>query len=178
VERLLPGLGLGSGKFFVDLKPLDSATANGADQVAFLVQLNVGLEARPLAQVASGGELSRLMLALKVVLAAHDAIPTLIFDEVDQGVGAEVGSKVADALEEVGRSRQVLVITHLAQIAARGTAHLKVVKRAKKGVATAEVQVMDREERLEEVARLLGDPADPALRRHAEELLNRRGVSV
>jgi DNA repair protein RecN (Recombination protein N) len=177
VERLLPGLGLG-GKFSVDLKPLDSPTANGADQVAFLVQLNLGLEARPLAQVASGGELSRLMLALKVVLAAHDAIPSLVFDEIDQGVGAEVGSKVAEALSQVGRTRQVLVITHLAQIAAHAASHLKVVKRPRKGVATAEVEVLDRPARVEEIARLLGDPQDPALRRHAEELLNRSFVGV
>jgi DNA repair protein RecN (Recombination protein N) len=178
VERLLPGLGLGGGKFLVDLKPLDSRTANGADQVGFLVQLNVGLEARPLAQVASGGELSRLMLALKVVLAAHDAIPTLIFDEIDQGVGAEVGSKVADALAQVGRSRQVLVITHLAQIAAHAGSHLKVVKRPRKGVATAEVESLDRGQRVEEIARLLGDPGDAALRRHAEELLDRPMVGA
>jgi DNA repair protein RecN (Recombination protein N) len=116
------------------------------------------------------------MLALKVVLAAHDAIPTLVFDEIDQGVGAEVGPKVAEALGQVANARQVLVITHLAQIAARGASHLKVVKRAKKGIATAEVEMLDREMRVDEIARLLGDPADPALRRHAEELLNRQLV--
>jgi DNA repair protein RecN (Recombination protein N) len=178
VERLLPGLGLASGKILVELKPLDSPTASGADQVAFLVQLNVGLDARPLAQVASGGELSRLMLALKVVLAQHDAIPTLVFDEIDQGVGAEVGSKVADALAQVGRSRQVLVITHLAQIAASAGNHLKVVKRPKQGVATAEVESLSREERVEEIARLLGDPQDSALRKHAEELLGKQFIKA
>ncbi|MBI4502449.1 MAG: DNA repair protein RecN [Gemmatimonadetes bacterium] len=178
VERLLPGLGLPGAKFLVDLKPLDSATASGSDQVAFLVQLNVGLEARPLAQVASGGELSRLMLALKVVLASHDAIPTLVFDEIDQGVGAEVGARVAEALGKVGQSRQVLVISHLAHIAARAGHHIKVVKRPKKGVATAEVEVLSKNERIEEIARLLGDPADPGLRRHAEELLSRQLVEA
>jgi len=161
------------GKFLVELKPLDSATASGADQVAFLVQLNVGLDARPLAQVASGGELSRLMLALKVVLAAHDAIPSLVFDEIDQGVGAEVGAQVADALGQVGRSRQVLVITHLAQIAARASHHVRVTKKPKSGVATADVEVLGRDARVEEVARLLGDSNDSALRRHAQELLSR-----
>jgi DNA repair protein RecN (Recombination protein N) len=178
VEKLLPGLGLPGGRFLVELKPLDSATASGADQVAFLVQLNVGLDARPLAQVASGGELSRLMLALKVVLAAHDAIPTLVFDEVDQGVGAEVGGKVAEALAQVAGTRQVLVITHLAQIAARGARHLKVVKRPRKGVATAEVEVLDGTQRVDEVARLLGDPEDPALRQHAEDLIRKLAIRV
>ncbi len=173
VDKLLPGLGLPGGRLLVDLKPLDSPTASGADQVAFVVQLNAGLEPRPLAQVASGGELARLMLSLKVILAAHDAIPTLVFDEIDQGIGAEVGSKVADALGQVGRTRQVLVITHLAQIAAHATHHLKVMKRVRDGVATAEVDVLELSQRTEEVARLLGDPQDPSLRRHAEELLQR-----
>lgn len=173
VEELLPGLGLPGGKFLVEVKPLESPTGSGSDQVAFQVQLNVGLDARPLAQVASGGELSRLMLALKVVLAAHDAVPTLVFDEVDQGVGAEVGIQVAEALGKVGESRQVLVITHLAQIAARANHHLGVSKRPRKGVATADVSVLGRDERVEEVARLLGGAKDPALRKHAEELLSR-----
>jgi DNA repair protein RecN (Recombination protein N) len=174
VEKLLPGLGLPGARFVVDIKPLESPTAAGADQVAFYVQLNVGLDPRPLAQVASGGELSRLMLALKVVLAAHDAIPTLVFDEIDQGVGAEVGGKVSDALARVAESRQVLVITHLAQIAARARQHLRVTKRPRKGIATAGVDVLDSDDRVEEVARMLGDPKDPSLRRHAEELLARK----
>src|SRR5262249_32263018 len=90
-SRLLPGLGLPRGKLTVGMSTVEPFSVDGADRVEFLVQLNAGLEARPLAEVASGGELSRLMLALKVVLAAHDAVPTLVFDEVDQGIGAEVG---------------------------------------------------------------------------------------
>lgn len=160
----------------MEVKPLESPTGSGADQVAFLVQLNVGLDARPLAQVASGGELSRLMLALKVVLAAHDAVPTLVFDEIDQGVGAEIGAQVADALATVGESRQVLVITHLAQIAARANHHLMVSKRPKKGVATADVAVLGSDDRVDEVARLLGGAKDPALRQHAEELLSGKAL--
>ncbi len=97
------------------------------------VQLNVGLEAKPLARVASGGELSRLMLALKVVLARHDAIATLVFDEVDQGIGGEVGAQVGEALAEVAERHQVLVITHLPQIAARADQHLVVSKEARGG---------------------------------------------
>ena len=94
------------------------------------VRLNVGLDAKPLARVASGGELSRLMLALKVVLARHDAIATLVFDEVDQGIGGEVGAQVGGALAEVAERHQVLVITHLPQIAARADRHLVVSKEA------------------------------------------------
>ena len=96
-----------------------------------MVQLNVGLEAKPLARVASGGELSRLMLALKVVLVKHDAIATLVFDEVDQGIGGEVGVQVGAALADVAERHQVLVITHLPQIAARADNHLVVSKEAR-----------------------------------------------
>ena len=110
----------------------------------FDVQLNVGLEAKPLARVASGGELSRLMLALKVVLARHDAIATLVFDEVDQGIGGEVGAQVGAALAEVAERHQVLVITHLPQIAARADRHLVVSKEARGGIATSDVQLDSR----------------------------------
>jgi len=173
VSRLLPGLGLPNGKVLVRVEP-GPAAADGADQVTFLVELNVGMDARPLAQVASGGELSRLTLAFKVVLAAHDAVPTLVFDEVDQGIGGEVGQQVADALARVAATRQVLVITHLAQIAARADHHLKVVKRPVGGVSTAAVEILGAEARELEVARMLGDPDDRALRVHAADLLKRR----
>lgn len=173
VGQLLPGLGMPEGQLVVEVAPSGSITREGADQVTFLVRLNVGLEGRPLAQVASGGELSRLMLALKVVLAAHDAVPTLVFDEVDQGIGGEVALKVAEALGEVAASRQVLVITHLPQIAARAEHHVVVSKRAKGGIATADVTAVSGEERITELARMLGDPADPVVRNHAAGLLSK-----
>src|SRR5216110_313968 len=121
VNELLPALGMPGGRFAAHLVALPAPQGSGAEGVVFEIQLNVGIEARPLAKVASGGELSRLMLALKVVLAEHDAVPTLVFDEVDQGIGGEVGGRVGEALVGVARgsggSRQVLVITHLPQIA-------------------------------------------------------------
>ena len=172
--RLLPGLGMADGRFEVAVERRETIGAHGADVVTMLVQLNLGLEARPLAQVASGGELSRLMLALKVVLARHDAVPTLVFDEVDQGIGGEVGAQVADALARVARTRQTLVITHLAQIAARADRHLKIAKRTEGGMTTADVAVLDDREREVEVARMLGDAGDQRLREHAEALLKRR----
>lgn len=175
VERLLPGLGMPEGRFRAEVRPSAATTATGADEVTFMVQLNPGLEARPLAQVASGGELSRLMLALKWVLAGHDAIPTLVFDEVDQGIGGEVAVKVADALADVGASRQVLVITHLPAIAARASHHVSIAKRARGGIATADVTVLSGERRVDEVARMLGDATDRVVRRHAAELVGKGG---
>ena len=176
VNRLLPRLGLPGGKLSVAFVRLQETGATGRESVQLDVQLNVGLEAKPLARVASGGELSRLMLALKVVLARHDAIATLVFDEVDQGIGGEVGAQVGEALAEVAARHQVLVITHLPQIAARADQHLVVLKEARGGIATSDVQIIHGEDRVGELARMLGDTEGAAARRHAQELLRKSRV--
>ena len=189
VNELLPALGMQGGRFAVRLVPLpgtdrDSFRAprsHGAEDAVFEVQLNVGLEPRPLAKVASGGELSRLMLALKVVLAQHDAVPTLVFDEVDQGIGGEVGARVGEALATVSRpapeGRQALVITHLPQIGAYADHHLVVAKGARGGIATSDVQIVTGEARTRELARMLGDPDMRTALSHAAELLRKVSVS-
>jgi DNA repair protein RecN (Recombination protein N) len=175
VNELLPALGMAGGRFDTSHAPLATPRGDGAEAITFLVQLNVGMEARPLARVASGGELSRLMLALKVVLSAHDAVPTLVFDEVDQGIGGEVGVRVGEALARVvgvaGAERQALVITHLPQIAAYADHHLRVAKGKKGGVATSDVEVVEGEGRVKEIARMLGDADMETALRHAAELL-------
>jgi DNA repair protein RecN (Recombination protein N) len=171
VNRLLPKLGLTGGRLTVDLVPGDRIMATGAEEVRFLVRLNAGMEPRALSRVASGGELSRLMLALKVLLARHDAIPTLAFDEIDQGIGGEVGVQVGRALAEVAAGRQVLVITHLPQIAAHADQHLVIAKRARGGMATSDVAVAHGEDRIVELARMLGDADADTARRHAVALL-------
>jgi DNA repair protein RecN (Recombination protein N) len=131
------------------------------------------MEPRPLSQVASGGELSRLMLALKVVLAQHDKIPTLVFDEVDQGIGGEVAVQVADALSRVSNTRQVLIITHLPQIAARADRHIRVDKPVRDGMPSTDVQALNDSDRVVELARMLGDGNDPVALEHAREMLKR-----
>ncbi len=172
ITRLLPRLGLGGGEFSVELAPLHKPGPHGAEAITFQVRLNKGMEARPLARVASGGELSRLMLALKVVLARQDAVPTLVFDEVDQGIGGEVGVRVGESLARVAERHQVLVITHLPQIAARADRHLRIAKATRGGVATSDVSVLHGEDRVLELARMLGDPDSDAARRMAQSLLN------
>ncbi len=172
VNRLLPRLGLTGGRFSTALVPLPTPNSTGAETVQFLVRLNAGMDERPLAKAVSGGELSRLMLALKVVLARHDAIPTLVFDEVDQGIGGQVGGQVGSALAEVAARHQVLVITHLPQIAARADRHLVVSKTAKGGLATSDVEWIHGEDRVAELARMLGDPDAETARRHALTMLN------
>jgi DNA repair protein RecN (Recombination protein N) len=172
-EMLLPALGLPQGRLVPKVSPLESPGPTGGDSIEFLVQLNPGMDPRPLAQVASGGELSRIMLALKVVLSDHDAVQTLVFDEVDQGIGGETGAQIGMALAEVGARRQVLVITHLPQIAARATHHLRVTKGVERGMAATRVQELLGEDRVAEVARMLGDGSDDALKRHAVALLQK-----
>jgi DNA repair protein RecN (Recombination protein N) len=172
INKVLPALGMEGGRFEASLVRRMPHAAHGAEDVAFLVKLNEGMESRPLARVASGGELSRLMLALKVVLASHAVVPTLVFDEVDQGIGGEVGGRVGEALMAVSREgRQALVITHLPQIAIYADQHLLVKKAKKSGIATSDVEVVAGESRIKEIARMLGDADMATARRHATELL-------
>jgi len=172
VNKLLPSLGMAGGRFEVVHVRRTTPDARGAEDIVFQIKLNEGLESRPLARVASGGELSRLMLALKVVLATHDVVPTLVFDEVDQGIGGEVGSRVGAALVDVSRAgRQALVITHLPQIAVHADQQLVVKKAKKGGIATSDVEVVEGESRIKEIARMLGDADMATARRHAVELL-------
>lgn len=176
VTRLLPELGLVGGRFRVTLTPAHEVREHGAEEITFEVQLNAGMEPRPLARVASGGELSRLMLALKVVLARADAVPTLVFDEIDQGIGGEVGGRVGAALAQVAARHQVLVITHLPQIAARGDRHLRIAKATRDGMATSDVTRLHGEDRVLELARMLGGDGE-AERGLARALLG-EGVSA
>jgi DNA repair protein RecN (Recombination protein N) len=172
VDALLPPLGMPDGRFSVSLIARDESTAEGAEDVEFRVALNVGHEDRPLARVASGGELSRVMLALKTILARVDHVPTLIFDEVDAGIGGRVGLQVGDTLRRVAKEHQVFAISHLPQIAARAHHHIVVAKGAKGGVTTADITVLSGTGRVNEIARMLGgDPESKVSRAHAKELL-------
>ena len=172
VDALLPPLGMPDGRFSVTLTARDEPTAEGAEDVEFRVALNVGHEDRPLSRVASGGELSRVMLALKTILARVDQVPTLIFDEVDAGIGGRVGLQVGDTLRRVAREHQVFAISHLPQIAARAHHHIVVAKGARGGVTTADITVLEGTSRVNEIARMLGgDPESKVSRAHAKELL-------
>ena len=173
VGELLPALGIPHGKLVVALTPRAEIGATGAEDVEFLVALNVGHEARALARVASGGELSRLMLALETILARLGRVPTLIFDEVDAGIGGRVGLQVGDTMRRVAAHHQVLAITHLAQIAARAHHHIVVSKGERAGVTTTDTRVSTGDDRVEEIARMLGgDPESEVSLAHARELLS------
>ncbi len=145
--------------------------ANGIDKVEFLIETNVGEGFKPLVKIASGGETSRLMLALKSVLAEADQIPTLIFDEIDQGIGGRVGMTVGEMLWRLAREHQVMCVTHLPQLAAFGDQHLHVSKQEHGGRTTTHVQELNREERVKELAAMLGSLSE-STKQSAEELLH------
>ena len=178
VDAILPELGMPDGHLTVSLPPTKAIGASGAEDVEFCVSLNVGHEPRALSRVASGGELSRVMLALKTILARLDRVPTLIFDEVDAGIGGKVGLQVGETMRRVASHHQVFAITHLPQIAARAHHHILVSKGARGGVTTADVAVMRDDARVAEVARMLGgDPESEVSRAHARELLDSAAIA-
>ncbi len=157
VSKELPPLKLDKARFTTTVEPLEESAwgAEGIDRVAFLVATNPGSPPGQINKIASGGELARFMLALKVVLAAVGTVPTLVFDEVDTGIGGAVAAAVGERLSKLGRDRQVLVVTHSPQVAARGAHHLKVQKQATEERVTTEVVELSDRQRREEIARML-----------------------
>ena len=172
VEALLPDLGLPAGTFKVELETLPEVRSRGAENIEFLVSVNAGFPPTALAKVASGGELSRVMLTLKAILAKVDQVPTLVFDEIDAGIGGRVASLVAAKLKDVARYHQVFVVTHLPQLASQASSHLLVEKSDGEGLAAADVKGLTGDDRVREIARMLGgDPESETSQDHARELL-------
>lgn len=155
---LIAELGMGGGWFEAALEPVeaDRPDPQGGERVEFLVAANPGQPPRPLRKVASGGELSRISLAIEVAALGLDAVPTMIFDEVDSGIGGGVAEIVGQKLRALGATRQVLCITHLPQVAAQGHTHYRVSKASSEGVTQSAVQLLDATAREEELARMLG----------------------
>jgi DNA repair protein RecN (Recombination protein N) len=165
-------LALSGGKFAIDLVPSKEFTANGLETIDFLVAGHAGSPPRSLAKVASGGELSRISLAIRVITAQQSATPCMIFDEVDVGIGGGVAEVVGQLLKSLGMSRQVLVITHLPQVASQGLRHLKVSKSEVNGQTLSTIAALDRDARVEEIARMLGGlEITSTTRQHALEML-------
>ena len=172
VEALLPDLGLPSGTFKVQMDTLPEVKSRGAESIEFLVSVNAGFPPSSLARVASGGELSRVMLTLKAILAQVDQVPTLVFDEIDAGIGGQVASLVAAKLKDVARYHQVFVVTHLPQLASQACSHLLVEKDEREGLAATAVRGLTGDARVREIARMLGgDPESETSQDHARELL-------
>ncbi|HWR73668.1 MAG TPA: DNA repair protein RecN, partial [Nitrospirota bacterium] len=182
VESELGHLGMKRTTFVVRIvqDPGDDTTdglkagPRGADRIEFLISPNPGEEPRPLAKIASGGELSRIMLALKTILASGDSIPTLVFDEVDAGIGGAVAEEVGKKLKRVAGNRQVFCITHLPQIASLAGRHYGVSKTVKKERTLTEVRLLEERDRVDEIARMLGGKTiTEATLTHAAEMIER-----
>lgn len=172
ITEQMQALSLKGGQFAVALSPCEAA-AHGLEQVEFLVAGHAGVEPRSLNKVASGGELSRISLALQVTTASLGTVPCMIFDEVDVGIGGAVAEVVGQLLNALGQHRQVLVITHLAQVAAQAQQHLQVSKAEQDGQTLSRIRALNAEERVEEVARMLGGlQITETTRNHAREMLS------
>ena len=172
IARELADLGMAATQFEVSIEA-QPVTSKGADRVEFLLSPNPGEPLRPLAKIASGGEMSRIMLAMKSVLARTGAIPTMIFDEIDVGVGGRTAQTIGDKLEALAREAQIMCITHLPQIASRAGTHFFIEKQVHEGRTTVSVAPLDSEGRIEEIARMLGGSRrSEAVVQHAREMLS------
>lgn len=172
VTEAMQHLSMAGGRLEIALTPLQEGSSHGLEQVEFLVAGHAGSTPRSLAKVASGGELARISLAISVITSKASFTPTLIFDEVDAGIGGAVAETVGKLLHQLGQSHQILCVTHLPQVAAQGNHHFKVSKAQSAEKTISQVQTLGRIERVEEIARMLGGATiTDTTRRHARELL-------
>lgn len=172
VQEVLSRVGMPHAQLNVDINKLSDFKSTGQDEVSFLFSANKGQALQPIHRVASGGELSRVMLAIKSLVAKTSALPTIIFDEIDTGISGEVALRVGELMEELAENMQVISITHLPQIASQGNSHFKVYKEDKGNKTKSNIVLMNEEERVLEIAQMLSgaNPEDTAIQ-HAKEML-------
>ena len=174
LEGFMHELGMPNGRFDIKLTSTSHFFNNGNDELSFLFSANKGGDFGPLKKVASGGELSRIMLAVKAIMAAHTALPTIMFDEIDTGVSGEISQKMGDIMKQMSKNRQVFAITHLPQIAAKGAYHFKVFKEDITGKTTTHLKMLTEQERISELSEMLeGKNSGESARNHAIELLRK-----
>lgn len=174
LESFMHELGMPNGRFDIKLTLTSHFFNNGNDELLFLFSANKGGDFGPLKKVASGGELSRIMLAVKAIMAAHTALPTIMFDEIDTGVSGEISQKMGDIMKQMSKNRQVFAITHLPQIAAKGAYHFKVFKEDITGKTTTHLKMLTEQERISELSEMLeGKNSGESARNHAIELLRK-----
>jgi DNA repair protein RecN (Recombination protein N) len=173
LERILTDLGMENARFSIKVKSTQDYFSNGKDALEFLFSANKGGSFGALKKVASGGELSRIMLSIKKILSVNTQLPTIIFDEIDTGVSGEVSNKIAAIMQQMSKNMQVITITHLPQIAAKGHQHYKVYKEEIEGSTTTNLKQLNADERIVEIAEMLSgkELSDSAIT-HAKELLN------
>jgi DNA repair protein RecN (Recombination protein N) len=172
LQSVLTELGMENAQFKIGLEKIKSFSHNGSDQLSFLFSANKGVGFEVLKKVASGGEMSRIMLGVKLILSKYLKLPTIIFDEIDTGVSGEISNKIATVMNEMANYMQVVTITHLPQIAAKGRHHYKVYKKDVAGATNTYLKKLSTEERIAEVAEILGGKQiSTSAMEHAKELL-------
>jgi DNA repair protein RecN (Recombination protein N) len=173
IEKIIHDLGMKDAKFKIDINKQETFFSNGKDLIEFLFTANTGSDYKLLKQSASGGELSRIMLAIKSILANYRQLPTLMFDEIDTGVSGEISQKIGNIMKQMSRKMQIFTITHLPQIAAKGESHYKVLKTQEKGKTITNMVKLNAQERVVEIATMLeGDNISSSAVAHAKQLLN------
>jgi len=173
IEEIIHDLGMKNAKFKIDISKQDTFYLNGKDDIAFLFTANKGSDYKLLKKSASGGELSRIMLAIKSILANYRQLPTLMFDEIDTGVSGEISQKIGNIMKQMSRKMQIFTITHLPQIAAKGESHYKVLKTQENQKTITNMVKLTSEERIVEIATMLeGDKISASAVAHAKQLLN------
>lgn len=173
LHLLLSALSMPNAVFNIELQPASTFLANGKDELFFLLKANKGGDFLPLDKGASGGELSRIMLAVKYILSKHQKLPTIMFDEIDTGVSGEISNKMASIMQDMSQYMQVFTITHLPQIAAKGAHHFKVFKEDRGATTVTQLKKLDTDERLQEIAQMLGGKEiTETAKQHAQQLLN------
>jgi len=172
ITEIISKLGMPKASFFINLQPLQEFTASGTDEITFLFNANVGGEPKEIGKIASGGELSRLMLAVKSMISHKNLLPTIIFDEIDIGVSGDISNKVASIMKKMAGTMQVITITHIPQIAAKGDFHLYVYKTTDKTTTKSFIKTLKNDERIFEIAKMLSsDVPTEAATQNARELL-------
>jgi DNA repair protein RecN (Recombination protein N) len=173
IEEIIHDLGMKNAKFKIDINKQETFFSNGKDLIEFLFTANTGSDYKLLKKSASGGELSRIMLAIKSILANYRQLPTLMFDEIDTGVSGEISQKIGNIMKQMSRKMQIFTITHLPQIAAKGESHYKVLKTQEKGKTITNMVKLNAQERVVEIATMLeGDKISSSAVAHAKQLLN------
>jgi DNA repair protein RecN (Recombination protein N) len=167
VTANFPDLGMEHAQLDIRLIPNEALTASGAESVQFFFQPNPGQQGGPLSKIASGGELSRVSLAIQVITATRLATPTLVFDEVDVGIGGKTAAKVGELLTELARNAQVLVVTHQPQVAGQADQHLHVQKQSDEDITVSQARLLSRDQRIDEIARMLGGHSITEITRQA-----------
>ncbi|MFD1096536.1 DNA repair protein RecN [Salegentibacter chungangensis] len=172
-EKILAELGMPNARLRIDLDSQEEFFVNGKDQLSWYLSANKGGDFKEMKKAASGGELSRIMLAVKSILAAQSNLPTIIFDEIDTGVSGDIAQKMGEILQKMGNSMQVIAITHLPQIAGKGSSHFKIFKEDSADATVTRIRTLESEDRVEELAMMLGgNNISESARAHAKALLN------